>query len=354
MKKMRSLLAFLSIVFLSTLVACDDDDDQGGGKYEDGIFVVNEGNFMDADGTVSHLDESGTVTLDLFGLENNDKALGDVVQSMYIDEDDDVAYIIVNNSNKMEIVNPNTFKSLHTVSDLSLPRYFTTYDGKGYLTEWVSFSDPGHVAVVDLESHEVTNTITTDYGAENIIAHNDLLYVSNNFSNTVSVIDVDTEEVIKTIEVGSSPGEFVMDVDQKIWVICGGTYNGNDGSLVQLDPSESRDVSSNSVLKTIELEMNVTPKAAINSSGSHIYFFKGKSVYEVATTATEAPASPLITEASVVGFYGIGIDPDDDIIYLADGKAFSGNGEIYWYTANGTLIDHTSVGRGPNGFVFEE
>jgi YVTN family beta-propeller protein len=356
MKNVSLFVLILLTLFSFTFSSCDDDDNKPAGEFEKGIFVVNEGNFTDADGTISHISTGGAVTQDLFGAVNNGLALGSVVQSMTIDGD--LAYIVVNNSNKMEVVNANTFASAYTLSDLSLPRYFITFKGKGYVTEWVSFADPGRVSIVDLQGRTVTRSITTDYGAENIMAHQDRLYVSNNFSNTISVIDPVNEEVIKTIEVGSAPGAFVVDDQNTIWVICGGGFDQdfnplNDGKLVQIDPGQSDDESSNSVLKTIELGVHLSAKAVINKANNKIFYFNGKSVYAVNTSDTEAPPSPLITESAATNFYGIGIDPENDMLYVSDDKAFAGNGVVYRYSLSGILVDQVAAGRGPNGFVFK-
>src|SRR5688500_15237380 len=124
MKKLKFYALILVTVLSVSFSSCDDDDSQPKGKFEDGVFVVNEGNFQDANGTISHVSSDGTVTQDLFGSENNGLALGDVVQSMTIDSD--FAYIVVNNSNKMEVVNANTFVAEYTLKNLLLPRYFTT------------------------------------------------------------------------------------------------------------------------------------------------------------------------------------------------------------------------------------
>ena len=342
------LFTLLSIAFFS----CDDNDNTPAGEYEHGVFVVNEGNYGTANGSISFVDrESGTVSPDLFGAVNNGLATGDVVQSLTIDGD--FAYIVANNSNKMEVVNVNTFSSEYTVSNLALPRYFTTLDGKGYVTEWVSFTDPGRVSIIDLMSHAVTGSITTDFGAENIVALGGKLYVSNNFTNTVSVIDPASKEVIKTIEVGSAPGAFVVDSGNKLWVICGGNYEGNDGSLVQIDPSKSGEPAANSILKTIQLSVNVDVRMAINQEKNKIYYYKNNSVYAVNITDTTAPTSALLTEAASTGFYGIGIDPDKNVLYLGDSKAFSANGEVYRYDLTGAAVDHMTVGIGPNGFAFK-
>jgi YVTN family beta-propeller protein len=341
------VLAALSLTFSS----CDDDDDKPKGEFQTGAFVVNEGNFSDADGSVSFINlSSGAVTQDLFGTINSGRALGDVVQSMTIDGD--FAYVVVNNSNKMEVVNANTFEASYTVADLKLPRYFTTFNGKGYVTEWVNFVDKGRVSIVDLQNHTVTGTIATDYGSENIIAASGKLYVSNNFTNTVSVIDPSSASVVKTIEVGDSPSDLVIDGQNKLWVACSGGYDQNfnplnDGKLIQIDPS------TNSILKTIELHINFAGRVAINKAGNQLFYYKGKSVYRINTTDTVAPTAALLTESTAVSLYGIGIDPKTDVLYLADSKAFVGNGTAFTYSTSGSALVKYTVGRGPNGFVFK-
>lgn len=345
MKKLKSLLRYFLLAGVLIFTSCDDDDKEAKIEFPSGVFVVNEGNFTEADGTVSHFNwDNGDVTQDLFGTANNKEALGSVVQSMTIDND--LAYIVVNNSNKVEVVNATTFVSEYTLDGLALPRQFITYNGKGYLTEWVGFTDPGRVAVINLESHAIETTITTESGAENIIASNGKLYVSNNFTNTVSVINPSTNQVIETIEVASAPGAFAIDKDNKLWVVCGGAYQGNDGAFYRINTTTDE------VEESIELNVNVDSKMVINKSKDRIYFYKGKNIYELPVTATEAPAEPFITENGAVGFYGIGFDTEHEIIYAADSKAFAGNGTVYRYSKNGTAIDNFTAGRGPNGFVF--
>jgi len=357
MKTFRRLVWMMLVTSCFLITSCDDGDNQPAGEFENGTFVVNEGNFQDADGSISFINPNdGEVKPDLFGSVNNGLALGDVVQSMTIDGDH--AYVVVNNSNKIEVVNVNTFVSEYTVQGLSLPRYFTTLDGKGYVTEWVSYSDPGRVTIIDLDGHSAGESITTDYGAENILAYDGLLYVSNNFSNTVSVIDPGEKKVIKTIEVGSSPGALLLDTDEKIWVICGGGYDFdynplNDGKLVRLDPEKSKDVSAVSVVRSIDLGTNVTAKAVTNKEKDKVFYYNGNSAYVMNITATAAPSSALLTEANSGSFYGIGVDPENELLYLCDAKNFAGNGVVYRYKLSGEPVDNKVVGRGPNGFAFK-
>lgn len=350
----NSIKALVLVFFSVVITSCDNDDSGPKGQFANGVFVLNEGAFGSGNGTISHYSSSGVVTQDLFGTVNNGKALGDVVQSMTIE--DNTGYIIVNNDNKIEVVDAYTFTSQATIKDLALPRYMVIDDDRdlGYITEWVSFTDPGRVRVINLKDNSLTTSITTESGAENLLLEDDLLYVSNNFTNTVSVIDTKTNAVIKTIEVAWAPGQLLEDAQDRIWVVCGGSWGGNDGALVQIDPSKSDEPDAESVVKTIELSMNISSKAVISNDGNDIFYFAGKSVYKVSSAATSAPASPFITESNAVNFYGIGIDPKSGVLYMGDDKGFTGSGVVYRYNADGTAIDNFTAGIGPNGFAFYE
>jgi YVTN family beta-propeller protein len=219
----------------------------------------------------------------------------------------------------------------------------------------VNFTDPGQVSVVDLTTNEEIDKIAVEEGAENILKDGDYLYVSNSFTNTVSVIDIRDREVIKTITVAWSPGELLKDADGKIWVVCGGSYGGNDGALVQLDVSKSNKPNEESVIKTIDLAMNIGfPKATISHDRKSLFYFSGKKVYKFDVSATSAPADAFITESGATSFYGIGIDHKTNVLYVADSKGFSSSGTVYRYDLSGAIVDKFTAGIGPGGFAFHE
>lgn len=346
MNKLRT--NFLATLFVSAalFVSCDDTENKPKGNFEKGVFVINEGNYGSGNGTVTfyNINDKST-TADIFGLVNDERALGDVVQSMTITGDE--AYIVVNNDNKVEITNANTFEAIHTLTDVKLPRYFATANGKGYLTEWVSFAESGRVSVVDLKTHAIIKTIATDDGSENLIAVGTKIFVSNNFTNTISVINTSTDAVVNTIEVASSPGEFVLDAQNKLWVICGGDYTENNGALVQIDPSTE------AVVKTIELTRNVPVKLATDKTKNFLYFYAGKSVYKVSIAATTEPTEALLTEDNASSFYGMDVDSNNGVLYIGDPEGFISNGTVYRYNLDGSFIDSFEAGKGPNGFVFK-
>lgn len=345
-----AVLFSLSFFFSS---CSDDDDEMPAGAFETGVFVVNEGNFNSADGSITHIAPNGIeASQSIFNTTNDGAILGDVVQSMAIHNE--LAYIVVNNSNKVEVVNANTFEREYTL-DALLPRYFTVLNGKGYLTEWVSFGEKGRVSVLNLESRMIESTIETDFGAEFILAVRGSLYVSNSFTNTISVINPTSNSVIATIELSGSVTQLVVDENEKIWAISAGTTDfsvdpplaNNDGKLIRLDPD------TNTVEAELQLNANVSSRLAINASGNTLYILRGTSVFAIPTNGFSGTLEPLITQSDAIGFYGIGIEPGSDYIYVGDARGFQGNGQVYRYFSDGTLIDSFNSGRGPNGFVFK-
>ena len=50
--------------------------------------------------------------------------------------------------------------------------------------------------------------------------------------------------------------------------------------------------------------------------------------------------------------YGLGVDPVNDELYVADAVAFQGNGKVYVFDFSGNKLNEYGVGRGPRDFVF--
>ena len=104
-------LFLLSIIIILSGCSKDNPDPTINGNYENGYFITNEGNFGSANGSISYVDEYGSATNDVF-LSNNSFPLGDVVQSMSIINKN--AYIVVNNSSKIEVASFDSLMHITT------------------------------------------------------------------------------------------------------------------------------------------------------------------------------------------------------------------------------------------------
>lgn len=350
---MIALLSF-SIFFSS----CNDDDDKKIiGAFEDGVFISNEGNMSTGDGSVSYYNyDQDTVYNNIFESVNQ-RQLGSVVQSVTVHEGN--AYIAVNASNKVEIVKASTFEEIGVITDVSSPRYFLGIDkNKGYISQW---GDNGAIKVIDLSTFAITKTIVTSAGPEQMLLHNDLVYVANsggyNNNNTVSVIDPSNDEVIKTITLdGDSPRDFVVDANNDIWVICAGFVDWyavpmteTPSKLIKINPT------TNEIISTITISENAHPTCLETSRNGNNLFYGGgygfQGIYKMSITDTEVPTSALINKV----FYGFNINPETGNIFALEAASdYVSKGKLYRYEANGTMLGEYEVGVGPNGANFKK
>ena len=346
---MKSLhfLFFAAGVLLS---GCGSDDeaktpDSGPGN----VLVINEGNFSQSNGSITSWDPaSEEVTENLFESVNG-RPLGDVVQSLFIDSDE-VGYIVVNNSRKIEVVNAFDFSSTATIDEgLANPRYLLRQGDQLFVSNWGNFNenfqlDQSYILILDAFTFEEEGTIETEDGTENLAYSNGFLYASNSFTNTVNVVDVATGMLSAILETGFSPGEMVVDNSGSVWLICGGSYQGNDGAIYKLDAEEAQ----------LEIELGVNPVArlAMDTEANILYFLTNNSVGSYAI-GEGTLALDFVENDEAVGFWGLGFNAAEDVLYVSDAKAFQGKGEVYRYSKDGELLSGFEAGVGPNGFVFQ-
>ncbi len=352
MKSNLLSLFILSVIFL--LTSCSDDDNSSdnnsndAGKYSKGIFFINEGTFGVGNGSISFYDGS-TVEHQIFA-NTNTRPLGDVVQDLYFH--DNKGYIVVNNSNKLEIVNQSDFTELATITGLKLPRYFIpSAPGKGYISTWGEDGVSGKIQILDLETEMITDSISTGGGGpEKMKIIGDKIYIGHSggwgVDSVVTVIDPFNNNIIQTLEPGYNPGEIVQDALGNVWVLSYGkidwvTNESVNGRLTAYNPQTFE------MVKDFELPGTFPSSLVINENGNTLYFiFNGEIVSQ--NINDDILALNTVVSGS---YYGLGFH--DSKLYVGDAKDFVSEGTVYLYEENGMLSDSLAAGIAPNGFVFE-
>lgn len=343
-----------------TLASCSDDPEEAGPLYnisKDGnnVFVLNEGKFQTPNGAVSYFSKSTKTVIDKSVFQTvNQRELGDVVQSMLVVGNQ--GYIVANNSKKVEVVNLTTFKTIATVNNLEQPRYAVAAGtNKAYITEWVKFGSPGRVSVLDLTTNTVLKTIPVGKQPEQIVALNGKVYVANSGDNNLSVINPATDAVESTITVSDGPSSLVVDNSGTLWVLGAGftVYDPNPpyavlsstpGSLTSINPT------TNTIRAVKTFASNNPSGLRIDGTGTQLYYRYKGAIYRMSTTDATLPASPLIRRS----FSGLNVDPKDNTIYAAVTPSYTTAGKFIRYQGTGTAtaIDSFEVNIAPNGFVF--
>jgi hypothetical protein len=152
--KKTILLAFSSFVLFSS---CDNNEPKINtplGAYDNGILILNQGVFLGGNASVSFIsNDFSTSENDVFTTTNPSLTLGDTAQD--IGFYNDLAFIVLNVSNKIEVVNRHSFKHVASIATgLNNPRYIAFCNGKGYVTNWGDGTNTtdDFVAVLNLEN----------------------------------------------------------------------------------------------------------------------------------------------------------------------------------------------------------
>ena len=194
---------------------CITDTDEDGicdeNENTSWVFVANEGNYGASNGSVSMIDDAGHV------FETD--ALGDVVQALEVYENKLI--VLINNSHMIKIFDITddglSMPGIEVSTGNSSPRDLTVIDGKIYFTNWNSQD----VKVFDLFTYAIESSIPINGLPEDIEFDGQYLWVTVPHSdayfstgNSIVKIDVASNTIIETIEVGQGPQQIAFDNDE--------------------------------------------------------------------------------------------------------------------------------------------
>ena len=221
---------------------------------ERGLFIVNEGMFQYGNATLSYYDpETKTVENEVFHRANAFK-LGDVAQSMTLHNG--VGWIAVNNSHVVFAVDPDTFREVGRITNLTSPRYIHfVSDEKAYVTQiW-----DNRIFIVNPKRYEITGYIecpdmTAESGStEQMVQYGKYVFVNCwSYQNRILKIDTETDRVVGQLTVGIQPASLAMDRNNKLWTVTDGGYEGSP----YVSETEARK-------KGLNIKVNTLPVAAI-------------------------------------------------------------------------------------------
>ena len=386
MKITKLLLASLISIFL--LNSCSEDElnqppiNVPLGSYESGVLVLNEG----SNGTNSSV---SYISLDLnksqnniFSLVNPSTILGQTAQS--IGFNGELAYIVVNQADKIEIVNRYTMAKVGSITTgLKNPRYITFANGKGYVTNWgtTTFAGPeanpdDFVAVINLSNNTVSSTIPVVEGPERIILNGNNLYVCHkggySYGSTISVINSTNNTVSSTINVGDVPSAMQIN-DGFLWVLCEGNPSyapiETGGKLHKIALGTNTITTTFSFPNDPASPLVYTHPSNLDVYNNTLYYTIKSGIYKMPlspvapATSISLPLNPVFS-SSIDNIYGFALK--NNYIYISGyGNApgdYANPGKVNVHSlgvaaqspALGILVKTFTVGVGPNGFYFNQ
>jgi hypothetical protein len=196
-----------------------------------GMYLLNEGNMGSNKATIDYVDFcNGTYIRNIYGERNPNvvKELGDVGNDIQIYGNR--LYAVINCSHKVEIMDAHTCRRIGQV-DIPNCRYINFHNGKAYVSSYVGpvSIDPnaqlGAVFEIDTATLQITQKVTVGYQPEELIIHNEHIYVVNSggyrapdYDSTMSVISLkDFRQVLK-ISVCINPHRLRKDHYNQLWI----------------------------------------------------------------------------------------------------------------------------------------
>lgn len=292
MKKLL-LLTLSSLLFVSCSTSDNPVEKQDPiYNYSDGILFVNEGAFQSNTASIGFSNFQYTsITADIYN--NKDRKLGDIAQSIGFDTDK--AYIVVNNSNKIEVVNRYSFENIATIEQgLNGPRYTTVTNGKLYVTNAGSSS----VSIYDIKDYKLIKELPMNHVVENIISENNKVYVQKSnygIGNQIAIIDGKTDQIIKEItledniqglanltgfvyaisSIDTRSNFYKINANNDSIITTFTTTKVPDAKNLRIDNNVLYYTSKNNIhsWSTIATEVNDTPVVRIKDSGSFEFLY---------------------------------------------------------------------------------
>jgi Uncharacterized conserved protein len=375
MRKINFCLLLFILVFL---VACRTDDIivrqevvEGLAAPENtaikGFYVLNEGNMGSNKCTLDFFDYTkGTYYRNIYAEANPNviKELGDVGNDIKIYGSK--LYIVVNVSNKIEVLDAKTAKRITSIP-LQNCRYITFKNGKGYASSYAGPVDvnpnapKGKIVEIDTASLSIQRQATVGYQPEEIEIVGDQLFVANsggymapNYDRTVSVIDLNSFTETRKIDVAINLHRLKKDNYGDLYVSSRGDYYSVPSSLYLIDAATG-------MIKK-DFHMAVSEMTIVNDK---LYFYGNEFNYNTHTSQktfgiidvkTEQIISNRIFdkeyENAIKTPYGIAVNPITEDVYITDARNYVAMGFVYCFDKNGHFKWKTEGGNIPAHFTF--
>lgn len=338
-------LAVLTVLFSLTLMSCDllGTDDDESSIVTEGVYVANQGNFGDGNGSVSLYDpNTDEVTSEAIGNLNS------IVQSVALRNDR--LYLAANSGGRVDVFDADDQTQQQQVTGLSGPRYLTfPDDGTAFLTDQ-SFGGPSSVAVLDTEgsSLDMADDIEVPGTPEGITTTGDRVYAAlGGFSDTtlVAAIDTDDQTLTETIDVGCAPRYTVADREDDVFVVCSDT-----AEVVVLDGSSGEE--------QVRLDLPA-PSSTVGPGQPAYYAADVAELYIVAsedriarinTTTDEVTATTGPLEGDPIG--AVGYDAVREELYVGRVPSFTEQGTVTIHARDGTQTGSFQAGVAPTYIDF--
>lgn len=215
----------------------------------------------------------------------------------------------------------------------------------------------GKVARINAADLKIEKYVQVGKNPEQIVEEDDKLFVANSGwgeDNTVSVIDIRTFEVVKTVEVVVNPN-YLQEAEGYVYVISYGNFGNVPYTLSRINTrtyavekittatlmAEHDDV--------IYLVNSVTDWSTYTTTTTFFTYDARRGVLNNTSFLQDSPEARKLATKSI---HMIEIDPNNGDIYIGISD-YNNNGDVYRFTRTGEFVKEITTGSlNPNNMVF--
>ncbi len=352
MRKIRFVMMFAAAV-LAVAVSCKKEMTEESvsanqiATAEEGstsryMYILNEGVWGSNDASLDRMNlATGEYTRNIFGIANG-RGLGDVANDIQIYGSK--MYIVVNNSNTIEVLDPETARSLCQIQLAGKqPRYIVGHEGFVYVS---CYTD--EVLKIDTATFAVAASCAVGRDPEMMAVIGQNLYVVNsggldnpNYDTTLSVVDLGTFTETQKVTVGLNPTKIAKIDQNRLLIVCNGNYDSIPSSMAVFTTG------TNAVSKLAVSCFNFL----ISTGYAYCYDFDWgsheKKFFRVNLSNFATENLTFEGAESIESPYGIAYNSGNGNMYITDSRNFISNGDIHCYSPTGVRRYSHECGMGP-------
>lgn len=294
------------------------------------------------------------------------KELGDVGNDIQIY--DGKLFAVINCSHFIEVMDVKTARHIGTVN-ITNCRYIRFNDGKAYVSSYAGpvqidpNARPGKIVEFDVETLQIEREVVVGYQPEEMVITDGKLYVANSggyrfpdYDRTVSVVDLETFQVVNTIDVAINLHRMELDRYGRIYVSSRGDYEGQGSDVFVIDSATDK-VTGSLGIAASEMCLSGDSIYMISTEWSNI---TGSN--EVSYTLYDVKLGKVVSENFITDGtdediklpYGVAVNPENKEIFVCDATNYVSPGYLYCFTPEGKMKWKVRTGDIPAHMVFSD
>jgi len=333
-----------------------------------GFYLLNEGNMGSNKSTLDYYDyETGTYQRNIYVSANPNvpKELGDVGNDLLIYGSK--MYAVINCSNKIEVMNAKTAQRIAKI-DIPNCRYITCHNGYIYVTSYAGpvIIDPeyqqiGYVAKIDTGSLQVVARCMVGFQPDGLDIAHGKIYVANsggyltpNYENSVSVIDITTFKETKRIQVALNLHRVCADKQGNVWVSSRGDYYNSTSKLYCIDGNTDQ-LTDSIPIAVSNFHLDDDKLFIISVTWNYVTMSNLFGYGIVDVVSKQVVSNKFITDGTINDIrmpYSVAVNPITKDIYVTDAKNYVSPGMLYCFDKEGKKKWSVATGDIPAHFAF--